>query len=102
MPAGGQAGGGELTPGRLATPQAREPRGPALLHRARFALLACPALAAAAALAARTAYDVFEIVSAVIVGDFFVRLDIAQCPDEYAATIRVALRVRIAGMVGVA
>src|SRR5215475_553907 len=100
MPAGGQAVGGELAPGTLAKPQAREPRGPALLHRTRFALLACPAPAAAATSAARTADDVFEIVSAVIVGDLFVRLDVAQCPDEHTATIRVALRIRIAGMVG--
>src|SRR5690348_17259091 len=44
----------------------------------------------------------FEIVGAVVVGDFLVRLDVTKRPDEHATTISIAFRVRIAGMIGVA
>lgn len=53
-------------------------------------------------MATRAANDVFEIVIAVVIGDFLVRLDISQRPDEHAAAIGVGLCVRIAGMIGVA
>lgn len=53
-------------------------------------------------MAARTTDDELEIVGAVIVGDFLVRLDVAHRADKHAPAIGVSFRIRIAGMVGVA
>ena len=89
--------------GLLATPtHTRATCGAALFQCARFPLSSRPAPAATAALATRAANDEFEIVIAVVIGDFLARLDISQRPDEHAAAIGVGLCVRIAGMIGVA
>ncbi len=88
--------------GLLTTPtHGREPCGTTLFQRAHFPLFSRPASAATAALTTRSADDVFEIVIAVVIGNFLVRLNISQRPDEHAAAIGVGLCIRIAGMIGV-
>jgi len=44
----------------------------------------------------------FQVIVAVVIGDFLVRFDFAHGPDEDLSTIGVCLGVRIAGVVGVA
>ena len=50
----------------------------------------------------RAADHVFQVIVAVVVGDFLVRFDFAHGPDEDLSSIGVCLGVRIAGVVGVA
>src|SRR5205807_9692686 len=78
------------------------PRAVELLRRAQFprALGAPPA--AAAALAARLADDVVQVILAVIIGDLFARLDRPERVHKHAALTDGHVRIRIAGMVEVA
>src|SRR5580658_1580863 len=67
-----------------------------------LAALGGPLAAAVIAAAAAFLQEIFQIFLAVVVGDFFVRLDPAQRHDDNAAVAADRLRVRLAGMIDVA
>src|ERR1700722_19363664 len=64
--------------------------------------LGCPLAPAVIAAAAALGDEIFQILFAVVVGDFFARLDMAQRHDDDAAVAADRLRVRPAGMIEVA
>src|SRR3974390_800952 len=75
--------------------------GAVLLFRAQFARALSAPPPAARALAPRLADHVAQVIVAVVVGEFFTRLDRAEREDEHAAVADRRVGVRIAGVVEV-
>lgn len=74
---------------------ASKPRCMALLRSACFTLFARAPPAATAAFAARASDYMFQVIVSVVVGDFFIRLDLAYRADKHAPGIGISLGVGI-------